>query len=414
MRTVLVLMALVFLIIMLVLLITPFKQSNQLIQPAVTVEAKEITVPELVSRINNFTLNLYGELLKEHWNRNIVVSPFNVYIALTLLYEGTNGSTRTEMGNVMGLTNVDVCKAYQQLLDSLPIGISNETALMIANAIWLKQGFPFKTKYIETISKCYRAEAKYFSTIDQLVKEVNSWVSNRTRGLIRKLLDKDTVGDVVAVIVSAIYFKAEWVEKFKPSAPIRFWTGESYVEAQAMEVISDIINVVHDVNYTAVEIPYRNTSISMIILIPENYTEIRTRYKELIMDALSKLNETHSKKTVWLIMPKFNITLKTNLVSYLQNMGIREVFIPGKADLTKMANVEKGSIWVDKAIHQAVIKVNEKGTKAAAATAIVVVTSLPLADEKIIVNKPFIYMLWDRKSNAILFIGHVVNPAEAK
>ena len=155
MRTVLVLMALVFLIIMLVLLITPFKQSNQLIQPAVTVEAKEITVPELVSRINNFTLNLYGELLKEHWNRNIVVSPFNVYIALTLLYEGTNGSTRTEMGNVMGLTNVDVCKAYQQLLDSLPIGISNETALMIANAIWLKQGFPFKTKYIETISKCY-------------------------------------------------------------------------------------------------------------------------------------------------------------------------------------------------------------------------------------------------------------------
>jgi len=402
---------LVLIVATLVTFVLPLKLLNQLVPSPI--EAKEITVPELTSRINNFTLELYGELLKDNWKRNIVVSPFNVYVALTLLYEGANGTTRTEIGKVLDLIGVDPCNAYQQLLDSLPLSTDDDTALIIANAVWLREGFPFKTKYVETVKKYYRAEVKYFNDVSQLVAEVNGWVSEKTRGLIKNILNPNAVSeDVVAVLVSAIYFKGEWVKKFKPIGPLRFWTGEEYVNAPGMEVISDVIKVVHGTDYTAVEIPYKNTSITMVIIVPEKYNDIPVKYKELVLDALRRLNESNTEETVWLIMPKFNITLKTNIVNYLQNMGMTEVFTPGKADLTKMANVKAGEIWVDKIIHQAVIKVNEKGTEAAAATAIIVETGLPQVGEKVIVNKPFIYMLRDKETNTILFIGHVINPAE--
>jgi serpin B len=94
-------------------------------------------------------------------------------------------------------------------------------------------------------------------------------------------------------------------------------------------------------------------------------------------------------------------------------MGIREVFQPGIADLTRMARVARGSIWVDKVIHKAVIKVNEKGTEAAAVTAIFVLTSAPVYNIEVVVDKPFIYILRDRDSKAILFVGHVVDPAKS-
>ena len=130
-----------------------------------------------------------------------------------------------------------------------------------------------------------------------------------------------------------------------------------------------------------------------------------------ILNALGKLRNC-SRKTLRLVMPNFNITLRTYLVGILKDMGVREVFAPGKADLTRMADVGVGDVWVDKVVHQAVIKVNEKGTKAAAATVVVVKEAFPIVDEEVVIDKPFIFMFWDRGSNTILFIGHVVNPTE--
>lgn len=177
-----------------------------------------------------------------------------------------------------------------------------------------------------------------------------------------------------------------------------------------MEVITDVVKVAHITDYTAIEIPYKNTNISLVIIVPKDYAKIRFRYRELISDALNKLNNSSSEKTVQLVMPKFNVTFKSNLVKHLQTIGIREVFTPGRADLTRMANVKKGDIWADKVMHQAVIKVNEKGTESTAVTAIIIETSLPLVDEKLVVNKPFIYVLRDRRTSTILFIGHVIDP----
>jgi serpin B len=359
-------------------------------------------------------LNLYGLLLDS--GGNVVVSPFNVYIALTMLYEGSGSTTREELGKAMGLDGADACRAYQQLLSMLPVGSGDNTTLYVANGAWLREGFPFKEDYVSRVRECFGGEVRYFKPgeLDALVGDVNSWVSERTNGLIRELLSRSDVDDrVVAVLISVVYFKSVWLKEFEPYGEIDFWTGGGRVKVKAMEVEGRHLKVVRGKDYVAVEIPYRDTGISMVVVMPEDFTNIKARYRELLQEALSRIDEARPGAYTHLVMPRFNITFKSELKGYLEMLGIREVFKPRVADLTRMAHVQKGDLYVDKVVHQAVIKVNEKGTEAAAATAIIVkVVSQPLYQEEVIIDKPFIFIIRDRESKIILFIGHVINPSE--
>ncbi len=401
--------ALVFLIALLA--VSQFRSGE--VAPPVVV-AGSLSLEDLVVRVNGFTLNLYGLLLDS--GGNVVVSPFNVYVALTMLYEGSGSTTREELGKALGLDGGDACRAYQQLLSMLPVGSGGNTTLYIANGAWLREGFPFKEDYVSRVRECFRGEVRYFKPgdLDGLVGDVNGWVSERTNGLIRELLSRSDVDDqVVAVLTSVVYFKSVWLKEFEPYGEIDFWTGRGRVKVKAMEVEGNHLKVVRGKDYVAVEIPYRDTSISMVVVMPKDFTNIKTRYRELLQEALNRIDEARPGAYTHLVMPKFNITFKSELKGYLEMLGIREVFKPWVADLTRMAYVRKGDLYVDKVVHQAVIKVNEKGTEAAAATAIIAkVLSQPLYQEEVIIDKPFIFIIRDRESKIILFIGHVINPSE--
>jgi len=384
-------------------------------QPGSVVEAKELTLSQLVERVNGFTLNLHGLLLRNHTSENLVVSPFNAYVALTMLYEGSNSSTREELGKVMGLDNVDACSAYRELISILPIGRNNTAALYVANGAWLREGFPFRDDYVLRVKQCFNGYVEYFTSIDELVESVNRWVEEKTNGLIKNLLNRYQVSDnTVAVLVSAIYFKADWLKEFTPIGKIRFWNGSEWIYVDGMDVEGDHLRVVNTDEYIAVEIPYKDTSLSMVIIMPRDFKEAVGSVRELITKALENIDNASPIPSVYLVMPKFNISFNKVLNSVLWEMGIREAFQPGVADLTRMAHVARGSIWVDKVIQKAVIKVNEKGTEAAAATAIIILTSAPVYNVEVVVDKPFIYILRDRDSKVILFIGHVVDPAKSE
>jgi len=389
------------------------RKTPQQPTPGGVVEAEELTLPQLVEKANNFTLNLYGLLLRDHSSENLVVSPFNVYVALTMLYEGTNTSTREELGKVMGLNSADACSAYRELISMLPIGGNNTAVLYVANGAWLREGFPFRDEYVSRVKQCFNGYVEYFTSIDELVESVNKWVEEKTNGLIKNLLSRDLVPpDTVAVLVSAIYFKADWLKEFKPYGEIRFWNGSEWIYVNGMHVEGDHLRVVNTSEYIAVEIPYKDTSLSMVIIMPRDFKEAVGDVRELVTKAIENIDNASPILRAHLVMPKFNISFNKVLNGVLWEMGIREVFQPGIADLTRMARVARGSIWVDKVIQKAVIKVNEKGTEAAAVTAIFVLTSAPVYNIEVVVDKPFIYILRDRDSKAILFIGHVVDPAK--
>jgi serine protease inhibitor len=407
-----VLMLGVALVLLIALLAVSQLRSGEVAPPVVV--AGSLSLEDLVARVNGFTLNLYGLLLDS--GGNVVVSPFNVYIALTMLYEGSGSTTREELGKAMGLDGGDACRAYQQLLSMLLVGSGDNTTLYVANGAWLREGFPFKEDYVSRVRGCFEGEVRYFKPgeLDALVGDVNGWVSERTNGLIRELLSRSDVDDrVVAVLISVVYFKSLWLKEFEPYGEIDFWTGRDRVKVKAMEVEGRHLKVVRGKDYVAVEIPYRDTSISMVVVMPEDFTNIKARYRELLQEALNRIDEARPGAYTHLVMPKFNITFKSELKGYLEMLGIREAFKPRVADLTRMAHVQKGDLYVDKVVHQAVIKVNEKGTEAAAATAVIAkVLSQPLYQEEVIINKPFIFIVRDRESKIILFIGHVINPSE--
>jgi serine protease inhibitor len=400
----------VALVLLIALLAVSQFRSGEVAPPVVV--AGSLSLEDLVARVNGFTLNFYGLLLDS--GGNVVVSPFNVYVALTMLYEGSGSTTREELGKALGLDG-DTCRAYQQLLSMLPVGSGGNTTLYVANGAWLREGFPFKEDYVSRVKECFGGEVRYFKPgdLDGLVGDVNGWVSERTNGLIRELLSRSDVDDrVVAVLISVVYFKSLWLKEFEPYGEIDFWTGRDRVKVKAMEVEGRHLKVVRGKDYVAVEIPYRDTSISMVVVMPEDFTNIKARYRELLQEALNRIDEARPGAYTHLVMPKFNITFKSDLKGYLEMLGVREAFKPGVADLTKMAHVQKGDLYVDKVVHQAVVKVNEKGTEAAAATAVIAkVLSQPLYQEEVIIDKPFTFIIRDRESKIILFIGHVINPS---
>jgi serpin B len=401
----------VALVLLIALLAVSQFRSGEVAPPVVV--AGSLSLEDLVARVNGFTLNFYGLLLDS--GGNVVVSPFNVYVALTMLYEGSGSTTREELGKALGLDG-DTCRAYQQLLSMLPVGSGGNTTLYVANGAWLREGFPFKEDYVSRVKECFGGEVRYFKPgdLDGLVGDVNGWVSERTNGLIRELLSRSDVDDrVVAVLISVVYFKSLWLKEFEPYGEIDFWTGRDRVKVKAMEVEGRHLKVVRGKDYVAVEIPYRDTSISMVVVMPEDFTNIKARYRELLQEALNRIDEARPGAYTHLVMPRFNITFKSELKGYLEMLGVREVFKPRVADLTRMAHVQKGELYVDKVVHQAVIKVNEKGTEAAAATAVIAkVLSQPLYQEEVIIDKPFTFIIRDGESKIILFIGHVINPSE--
>jgi serine protease inhibitor len=410
-RRVAVLVLGVALVLLIALLAVSQFRSGEVAPPVVV--AGSLSLEDLVARVNGFTLNFYGLLLDS--GGNVVVSPFNVYVALTMLYEGSGSTTREELGKALGLDG-DTCRAYQQLLSMLPVGSGGNTTLYVANGAWLREGFPFKEDYVSRVKECFGGEVRYFKPgdLDGLVGDVNGWVSERTNGLIRELLSRSDVDDrVVAVLISVVYFKSLWLKEFEPYGEIDFWTGGGRVKVKAMEVEGRHLKVVRGKDYVAVEIPYRDTSISMVVVMPEDFTNIKARYRELLQEALNRIDEARPGAYTHLVMPKFNITFKSELKGHLEMLGVREAFKPRVADLTRMAYVQKGDLYVDKVVHQAVIKVNEKGTEAAAATAVIAkVLSQPLYQEEVIIDKPFTFIIRDRESKIILFIGHVINPSE--
>lgn len=373
--------------------------------------AEAATLRELVGYVNNYTLRMYGLLLRDCSGRNLVVSPFNTYVALLVLYEGANRGTRDELSQVLGLQGRDACLAYMELLSMLPVGDNGSARLYIVNGLWLREGFPFRNEYVDAVKTCYNGEVKAFSDVYMLVEEVNEFVNTTTRGLINRLLDPESVNsNTVAVIVSVIYFKANWLKEFQPHGLIRFWTGKSVVDAQAMSVEGNHMRIFESEDYTLIEIPYANTSVSMVILVPRDFNNAAERSAELLSDALARLKDGPLRAEYFkLIMPKFTIDFGAELRELLREMGLKEVFDPNKADFSHMT---PGKVWVDSVKHKAVIKAHEKGTEAAAAAAIIMPTAI-IPVKTVVVDKPFIYMLVDKTSKIILFLGHVVNPVQA-
>ncbi len=345
--------------------------------------------------------------------KNTMISPMSISLALAMVYNGTNGDTKKQMEDMLhksGLTPDDINQSYEELVAALS-SHDPKVELAISNAIFYRNTFSVKNDFITTNQNYYQAEVSgldFTKTVETLNK-VNGWVNTQTKGKIDKIIEQVNPEDVM-YLLNAIYFNGEWQYRFDPkeTTDMPFTKEDNQVVQVPTMTIENPYNYYSHESFQMIEMPYGSGKYSMLIFLPasgkntSNVISLLTA--ENVNDWLLKMTE--QKKKVYL--PKFEFKFDDSLVDELQVLGMTDAFNDAKADLSGISDAAK--LVISEVMHKSYIKVDERGTEAAAVTGITVgVTSIG-PDNSFRVDHPFIFAIREKDTKAILFIGKVMNP----
>ena len=361
---------------------------------------------------------------------NTVFSPASISLALAMARAGAHGTTATEMDAVMRSVGSDANAAWLNALDAALASRSGTfkdaegkdlpVALRIANAPFVQKNLVLAPEYLKALASRFDAGVRlvdYVGDTEGARKQINGWVDGQTEHRIPELLGAGAITPATRLtLVNAIYMKAPWLNAFQASATV---TG-SFTRADGSKVDVSFMSETESLKYAsgtaagggwqAVEIPYVGGSLSMTVIVPEDLAAFEASLTSKGFDAVTGALES---KEVNLSLPKFGIETKAQLADMLSALGMSTAFDPDKADFSGMTTQEK--LFISKVVHQANIDVDEKGTEAAAATAVVMdATAIPAEPVRVNVNRPFLFAVRDVPTGAILFLGRVGDPSIAR
>ncbi|GAA4712436.1 serpin family protein [Sphingomonas lutea] len=375
----------------------------------------------VVAGLNRFGLDLYAQVRGE--TGDLAISPASAATAFGLAYAGANGATEAEIARVLHFPAVsDFHGTLGGLLKSMELKQNGRT-LAVNNALWLQHGLKLRPEYVSLVAKNYGAGLQwvdYRKDREAARLRVNAWVESKTNNRIRGLLQPANVPkDTRSILVNTIYFKADWHEPFDARAtkPGDFTLGAGgKIKLPLMHRKLRIPYVAAD-GAKAVALPYRGGETEMVLLLPDKADGLAALERRLTADALAgwtaKLRA--SRDEVMVTLPKFRIQKRIELVEPLRNLGMH-IALSDASDFSKMKVVDPASRdredWnfkIGAVVQQVFVEVEEKGTEAAAATAVVqvVVTGARVSREPKVftADHPFLFLIRDRRTNAVLFVG---------
>jgi len=375
---------------------------------------------------NRFASDLYPALaaLPDSAGRNIFCSPFSISTALAIAGEGANGTTADEILSVLHLPRDPA--ARRTGFAGLNARINNASAdytLRTANALWAEKTYAFLPSYTTTARQYYSADTTNLDFVrapEESRLTINQWVEDKTEKKIRDLLPQGSIDPLTRlVITNAIYFKGTWARPFDANLTRDADFTTSTGQVKKVRMMQDTGDDTYywyaetgDLQY--IEFPYlRDTgkSLSMVVLLPEG-NDLRAAEAALSESNLSALKESAHYRQVEVYFPKFRVESEYQLSETLSAMGMPTAFIPGVADLSGMDGTR--DLFISEVFHKAFIDVNEEGTEAAAATAVVVKLQMAAVGDNPPVfraDHPFIFLIRDNETGAILFLGRVSDPA---
>jgi serpin B len=392
----------------------------------------------LVADNTDFAFDLHGALAEADPNANRFVSPYSVSVALAMTYAGARGETRQQMGQILrfSLSRETLHPAFYALRrqvngDDENAG-SDDTesdggeprpfTLAGANALWGQEGYPWRDAYLTTLKANYGAGlhiVDFTSDAEAARDTINSWVADRTEDKIPDLLPKGSVHELTRlVLTNAIYFKANWQHEFdeEKTTPWEFTALDgSTAEVPTMEVTEDFQYATVD-GHQLVELPYVGGDVSMLVVLPRDG---RFEQFEQRLDAarLSTLLDALDEREGTLRLPTFTFESATSLKRTLSDLGMPLAFNQNDADFSGMADSSE-PLFIGDVIHKSFVGVDEKGTEAAAATAVTMETSSaevnPPKPFEMTVDRPFLFAIRHRETDAVLFLGRVVDAAAAQ
>lgn len=402
-------------------------------------ELKELLDSGLVAKYNELGFKLFKTIFaKEGLKNNIMISPLSIMLALAMVYNGASGETRAEMARVFAIEGIaieDFNRLSSNLWRSL-VQNQDETKVQIANSLWPDIDSVLKPSFIEVNRNAYQAQLTQLDFQGQPTKAaatINAWVEKRTNGLITKLLEEDDIREALLVLVNTVYFKANWSEVFEPKStrPASFYLLDGTVLQHPMMPHTKNFPYVKKQNGTQIltkdyeglprsaeelqNEPNRSSESRyvMTFILPEADDKLAEEVSILEQTTWQNLQESLKKNSKYgnILMPKFQASYKGALEGYLSELGMEQLFDRHKATLHNMTDSQA---FVSSVIHETKIDLNEKGTEAAAATAVVVrlpSVSYEHPQFEFKADHPFLYLIHDAKTGAVLFIGSLINPA---
>ena len=369
----------------------------------------------LLQSDNRFGFKLFQEVMKEQKDTNIFISPLSVSLALGMTYNGTNGSTREAMKNTLelnGLTLQEVDESYQHLI-KLFSELDPDVLFQIANSIWYRQDWTFEEEFIQLNKTYFNSVVRGLDFDDpHSVDVINSWVSENTKGRITSIINPPIDPSMVMFLINAIYFKGIWTYQFDKNAT-REWPfllpDNSTKTCQMMGIKSEFSYYENDF-FQAVDLPYGQGDYSMIVFLPrwgKNIDSLIANLNPENFDSwLSKFHTDSGK----VCLPKFTLEYGIKLNDALKALGMSVAFDPNQADFTKMH--PGGGLFISEVKHKTFVEVNEEGTEAAAVTSVGIAMSAlpPPLPFEIVVDRPFVFLIKENLSGAILFMGKIVEP----
>jgi serpin B len=353
---------------------------------------------------------------------NVVLSPASIALALAMARAGARGQTAAEMDVAMhGLASDDNAAWLNALDQALATrsgtfkddsGADLVVALRIANAPFAQQGMPLEKAYLEALASRYGAGLRlvdYATATEPARKLINGWVDAQTEHRIPELLVPGVLTpDTRLTLVNAIYLKAPWLTPFPAEAtkPGAFTRADGSTVDVPMMATTAAMRYAAGAGWRAVEIPYIGDSLAMTVIVPD---DLATFERALTADELASITAGLGEAQVSLTLPKFSIETKAELADVLAALGMPSAF-DDRADFSGITKAEQ--LVISNVIHQANIDVDEKGTEAAAATAVVMrATAAPAEPVTVEVDRPFLFALRDVPTGAILFLGRVADPS---
>ncbi len=368
---------------------------------------------------NQFALDLFGRLDKQG---NLFFSPASISTALAMTYAGARGQTAEQMAKVLHfqLDPKRLHPAFAALLWEMQgQGKPSGCQLSIANALWGYKDTHFLPEFLQETNDNYGAALQQvdFAKAEDARRTINGWIAQHTADKIRDLLEPgDVTPETRLVLTNAIYFKGDWLRPFKGNDTHNQPFHVTKTKDESVSMMHQTGQFLHfadeEKTFQLLEMPYKDSELSMALLLPAQVDGLAQLEKKLDAELLAKWLEKAEPTKVQLTLPKFTMRTRLPLADRLKAMGMTAVFRPEEADLTGMTH-DKPPLYVSEVIHEAWVDVNEKGTEAAAATAVIARGGAAPVQEKLIVfraDHPFLFLIRDTRSESILFLGRMSNP----
>ena len=370
---------------------------------------------------NAFAAELYGKLRTEA-NGNLFFSPYSISTALAMVHAGAAGQTQTEIADVLHLTGspAGVNAGYDGLTEHLRAGSkAGGYQLSVANALWGQRNYGFLTGYINALQQSYSAnlfDVDFVSDAEASRRRINGWVAEHTKDKIKGLMPAGSINNLTRlVLTNAIYFKGDWASAFNKGSTrdLPFHTADGKQVTTPMMFQSRHYRYLAEQDYQAIALPYKNSELTMVALLPRAKDGLAAFEKNLTGDRLNDILKklaTANTPEVQTFIPKFKTSSAFSLNKTLSDLGMPRAFTK-QADFSGING--KKDLYIQAAVHKAFVDVNEEGTEAAAATGIGIgATSAPPAPPVFKADHPFVFLIQDGATGAVLFMGRVTNPKD--